>query len=89
MPLDYIVLALGFMITAGFYSWIFRGHANFFDNLGTAFVFAFIALLLIAAFEFSIGNEDLANLLSEYAYFAILIGVVLKAVSMALEKRSN
>ncbi len=59
------------------------------SNLGAPFVLAFIVLLVAAAVEFSFGLTSEANELSEYAYFCILIGVVLQAVSVKLEKGSD
>lgn len=59
------------------------------SNLGAPFVIAFVALLLAAAVEFSVGMTSQANTLAEYAYFCILIGVVLQAVSIKLEGGSG
>jgi len=84
--LDYYVLASSLMLAVGFYLWAFRGKENYFDRLGTALVIIFIVLLLAAAVTFSIGNQEIADQLSEYAYFAILIGVIFKAISMKGKK---
>ena len=51
------------------------------ENPGSPFVFAFVALLLSAAVYFDYGFSNVANELSEMAYFMILIGVVLQAAS--------
>ncbi len=79
---DYAVIAIGLLLVIGFYAWAFRGRLNYADSLGTAFVIAFIVLLLAAAVSFSYNDQNLANQLSEYAYFSILIGVILKAISL-------
>jgi len=84
--LDYYVLASSLMLAVGFYLWVFRGEENYFDRLGTALVIIFIVLLLAAAVMFSIGNQAIADQLSECAYFSILIGVIFKAISMKGKK---
>jgi hypothetical protein len=82
MLLDYVVIAIGLLLVIGFYAWAFRGHLNYTESLGTAFVIIFIVLLLAAAVSFSYNDYNLANQLSEYAYFSILIGVILEAISL-------
>lgn len=89
MSPDYAVIVIGLLLVIGFYSWTFRGHLNYADSLGTAFVVAFIVLLLAAAVSFSYNDSNLANQLSEYAYFSILIGVILKAISIRGKPRDN
>lgn len=88
MLIDNIILVIGIVFVIGFYAWAFRPDLSYADKLGTAFVIAFVFLLLAAAVSFSYGNTNLANQLSEYAYFAILIGVILKAISIRGEKKS-
>jgi uncharacterized membrane protein len=56
------------------------------ENPGSPFVIAFIVLLLTAAVYFNYGMSDFSNELSEIAYFMILIGVVLQALSPYISK---
>jgi len=56
------------------------------ENPGSPFVLAFIVFLLTAAVYFSYGMSDISNELSEIAYFMILIGVVLQALSPYISK---
>ncbi|MDG7038971.1 MAG: hypothetical protein JRN37_07465 [Nitrososphaerota archaeon] len=51
------------------------------SNFGVPFVIAFIVLLVAAAVFESLGTGEIANTLSVYAYFSILIGVVLQVIS--------
>ncbi|MGC8568967.1 MAG: zinc ribbon domain-containing protein [Nitrososphaeria archaeon] len=57
-----------------------------YENPGAPLVLAFVALLLSAAVFFSLGNLSEANLLSEIAYFMILGGVALQALSAHVQR---
>ena len=56
------------------------------ENPGSPFVLAFIVFLLTAAVYFSYDMVNVSNELSEIAYFMILIGVVLQALSPYISK---
>ncbi len=88
MQLDTAVIIMGIIFVIAFYAWAFRPDLSYADKLGTAFVLAFVFLLLGAAVSFSYGNMNLANQLSEYAYFAILIGVILSKPYRSGERKS-
>jgi hypothetical protein len=55
---------------------------NYFkENWGAPFIIAFMILLIIAAIYLSIGNEAYANEIAIYAYYALVIGVLLQLAS--------
>jgi len=51
------------------------------QNLGAPFVIGFQVLLLVAAGFLVVGNSGLANEVAVYAYYLLVIGVVLQLVS--------
>lgn len=51
------------------------------ENWGAPFVLAFIALLIASAVLLSGGNSDSANGIAVYAFYALVIGVVLQIAS--------
>ena len=51
------------------------------ENWGSPFIVVFIALLISAATYLSINNEAIANYLAVYAYYFLVIGVVLQIAS--------
>ena len=55
-----------------------RGYLR--ENWGAPFITAFMTLLLTAAGYLAAGLEKTANLLAEYAYYNLVIGVVLQLV---------
>ena len=62
------------------------------SNWGSPFVLAFIVLLLASAVILSEGQSDLANTLAIYAFYALVIGVVLQIVSSVeyrMDKRKS
>ena len=66
-----------------------RGYVNYFrENWGAPFVIAFMILLLTAAYYLSIGDEGFANELAVYAYYNLVIGVILQLVSYIRYERS-
>ncbi len=50
-------------------------------NLGSPFIIVFQMLLLYCAFLLVRGNSNLANDVVVYAYYSLMIGVVLQLVS--------
>ena len=51
------------------------------ENWGAPFVLAFIALLISSAVYLSIGNSSIANNIAVYAFYALVLGVVLQIAS--------
>lgn len=51
------------------------------ENWGALFIITFMILLIIAAIYLSIGNEAYANDIAIYAYYALVIGVLLQLAS--------
>jgi heme/copper-type cytochrome/quinol oxidase subunit 4 len=50
------------------------------ENWGAPFILAFIALLIVAAVSLAIGSSSLADDVAVYAYFSLVVGVVLQLV---------
>jgi len=50
------------------------------ENWGSPFVVAFMALLMAAAGFLCAGSEGMANELAVYAYYSLVLGVVLQLV---------
>jgi len=85
---DEVLLTLGLAMSIGLYVGVFfadhpRARAYVRENPGSPFVLAFVALLVAAAVAFSYGLSGPADQLSEYAYAALVLGVVLQAVAAA------
>ncbi len=59
------------------------------ERLGNAFVIAFIILLISAAASLAAGGEAFANQLAEYAYYFLVVAVVLHLVALALEEKEG
>ena len=81
-------MALGLAMSIGLYAGVFladhpRARAYAMENPGSPFVLAFVALLVAAAVAFSYGLGGPADQLSECAYAALVLGVVLQAVAAA------
>jgi len=81
-------VALGLAMSIGLYAGVFladhpRARAYAMENPGSPFVLAFVALLVAAAVAFSYGLSGPADQLSECAYAALVLGVVLQAVAAA------
>ena len=53
----------------------------FLENWGAPFIITFMILLTTATAHLSLGNEPLANKLAEYAYYALVIGVILQLIA--------
>ncbi|MBS7618802.1 hypothetical protein KEJ25_09455 [Candidatus Bathyarchaeota archaeon] len=50
------------------------------ENWGSPFIMAFMAMLMIAAGYLCYGLESIANEIAVYAYYSLVIGVVLQFV---------
>jgi heme/copper-type cytochrome/quinol oxidase subunit 4 len=48
------------------------------ENWGAPFIVGFMLLLMVAAASLSIGVADVANEVAIYAYFALVVGIVLQ-----------
>ncbi len=59
------------------------------ENWGAPFIVAFMILLITAAIYLAYGNEAKANKLAEYAYYNLVIGVLLQLVSLIKEERKS
>lgn len=55
--------------------------------LSNNFILAAILLLLATAGSLVVATEALANQLARYAYYALVVGVLLRFIEMALEER--
>ncbi|GEM_PF-5849317 len=60
---------------------------EFKENPGRPFIIAFMILLIIAAIFLALGNEFLANKFAEYAYYNLVLGVVLQLIAIIKEER--
>lgn len=56
-------------------------------NFGAPFIIGFIVLLLVAAGLLVMGDSVLANDVSVYAYYSLVVGVVLQLVSLKYGKQ--
>jgi hypothetical protein len=59
------------------------------ENWGTPFVLGFMLLLIIAAVSLSIGLADIANEVAVYAYYALVVGVILQLVSFLKYRKKD
>jgi heme/copper-type cytochrome/quinol oxidase subunit 4 len=59
------------------------------ENLGTPFITGFIIILLVAAVSVATGSGSLANELAVYAYYALVVGVVLQLVCFLKYNKRN
>ena len=57
------------------------------ENWGAPFIIAFMILLIIAAGYLSAGNESFANELAIYAYYSLVVGVLLQLASFIRHSR--
>lgn len=60
---------------------LLRVNRYFRENLGAPFIIVFQGLLLVCAGLLVQGNAGLANELAVYAYYLLVVGVVLQLVS--------
>ncbi|MGC8558540.1 MAG: hypothetical protein ACP5NC_06070 [Nitrososphaeria archaeon] len=86
--LDYAVVTSAIVLMSVLYMWVFEPTHYLKSNLGMPFIAAFAATLLASAALLFI-NQRSAYALSEYAYYLLLIGVIMQAVSYVKEKNGD
>ena len=59
------------------------------ENPGAPFIMGFMALLLSCAVLLTMGHTPQANKTAEYAYYLLVIGVILQFVSFVKEERAK
>jgi len=59
------------------------------ENLGAPCIIGFMTLLLSCAVLLSMGHTLQANTIAEYAYYLLVIGVILQLVSFTKEGRAK
>jgi len=59
------------------------------ENPGTPFIMGFMTLLLFCAIILSTGQTTQANKIAEYAYYLLVIGVLLQFVSFVKEGKTK
>jgi heme/copper-type cytochrome/quinol oxidase subunit 4 len=59
------------------------------ENWGAPFITGFMIILLVAASSMAMGLESLANELAIYAYYALVVGVVLQLVCFLKYNKRN
>ncbi len=59
------------------------------ENPGASFIIGFVALLLSCIVLLSTGHTPQVNMIAEYAYYLLVIGVVLQFVSFVKEERTK
>jgi hypothetical protein len=59
------------------------------ENWGSPFILAFMLLLLGAAISLSIGLQYTADSIAVYAFYALVIGVVLQLASFLKYRQKN
>ena len=59
------------------------------ENPGAPFIMGFMALLLSCAILLSTGHTPQANKTAEYAYYLLVIGVILQFISFIKEERNK
>ena len=64
-----------------------KGYAR--ANWGAPFVLGFMLLLIVAAVSLSIGLGDLANEVAVYAYYALVVGVILQLSFLKYRKKDG
>ena len=58
------------------------------ENWGSPFIVGFMLLLIVAAIHFSTGLSSLADNVAVYAYYALIVGVILQCfIGFDIEKR--
>jgi len=63
---------------------------NYFKgNLGAPFIITFIVLSLVSAVSFSLRMESLADSVMIYAYYSLVIGIILQTLSYIREKKQH
>jgi len=64
-----------------------RGKIGDFRDWGDPFIIAFIILLIVCAGILAFGNEALANEVAVYAYYSLVVGVVLQLAAFIRDER--
>jgi len=59
------------------------------ENWGAPFITGFMIILLVAVVSVATGSESLANELAIYAYYALVVGVVLQLVCFLKHNKRN
>ena len=59
------------------------------ENMGAPFIVTFMLLLAVVAFSLSAGWASLADEVAIYAFYALVIGVVLQLVSFIKHLKNN
>lgn len=59
------------------------------ENLGAPFIIGFQILLLWCAFLMSRGYSSMANETAIYAYYMLVVGVILQLVSFLMEEKAK
>ena len=57
--------------------------------MGVPFITGFMIILLVAVVSVATGSESLANELAIYAYYALVVGVVLQLVCFLKHNKRN
>jgi hypothetical protein len=57
------------------------------ENWGDSFIVAFTILLTISAVMLASGNEAVANEVAVYAYYSLVVGVVLQLAAFIRDER--
>jgi hypothetical protein len=65
---------------------IFKAKQYLKENWGAPFIIAFMIMLMICACLLASGNDTLANEIAVYAYYSLVIGVVLQLVTFIREE---
>jgi hypothetical protein len=59
------------------------------SDWGAYFIIGFIVILLIAIFYYMLGSVRLAESMADYAYYALVIGVVLEILGFARHRQKE
>lgn len=60
-----------------------------YENWGAPFIIGFMMLLMVAAFSLVSGLDSLANEVAVYAYYLLVVGVVLQLISFLRGRREG
>jgi len=76
----YLLIFVVVIFNVGFRIGLDALRSYFRVNWGSPFIIVFMILLLMAAGNLAYGFEDVANSLAIYAYYALVLGVVLQII---------
>jgi len=68
---------------------IFKAKQYLRENWGAPFIIAFMIMLMICACLIAFGKEALANEVAVYAYYSLVIGVVLQLITFIREEHKR